>query len=145
MVAHLACRRASHTSRVASGPPIGRRGMCRKHGAPALALFVAVGAAHGAVTEIGEFTGGFIEGFENVLPPNGGGYPGPISIFQGDATFDDSIAHFVQIALSLTSFLTGEDIFPHNGNLMGGSVTGWGLFTFATPVTQFGGYFGTAD
>ena len=63
----------------------------------------------------------------------------------GAASVDDTLAHTVMIAYSLQSGLTGESIYPYNGNLMGGSVTGWFTIDFVTPVVDFGGYFGTAD
>ena len=108
----------------------------------ALAALIA-SSASAAITPIGEFTGDMYEGFESVLPL--GGHPSPIDVFGGQATFDDIIAHSIQIANSLYSFPNDTYIFPYNGNLMGGSVTGWAAFEFDQPVLQFGAYIGTTD
>ena len=95
------------------------------------------------IVEIGEFTGDMFEGFENISSP--GGLPSPIDICDGQATLDDTLAHTIMIANSLYSFPTDEYIYPYNGNLMGGSVTGWAAIEFDTPVTDFGSFIGTAD
>ena len=100
-------------------------------------------SANAAVTPISEFSGDMYEGFENLFPA--GGYPTPLDIFEGQGTFDDIIAHYCQIAFSLYSVPTDTSIYPFNGNLMGGSVTGWAAYEFDQPVVQFGGYIGTAD
>ncbi len=109
----------------------------------AACLLCAATAASAGVTPIPEFTGDMFEGFENLYPP--GGYPAPFDIFEGQGTFDDIIAHYCMIAISLYSVPEDTYIFPYDGNLMGGSVTGWAGFQFDTPVTEFGGYIGTAD
>ncbi len=106
-------------------------------------LLGAVSLGNAAVVEIPEFTGDMFEGFENLYPP--GGYPAPFAIFEGQGTFDDIIAHYCMIAISLYSVPTDTYIYPYSGNLMGGSVTGWAAFEFTTPVMQFGGYIGTTD
>jgi hypothetical protein len=98
---------------------------------------------HANVTPVPEFTGNLWEGFETIGPI--GGYPGPINIYGGQGTFDDTIAHFIQIAVSLYSFPNDTYIFPYDGNIMGGAVTGWATFGFSAPVTDFGSYIGTAD
>jgi len=107
----------------------------------AAAGFASVAGAQ--VTGIGPFTGDGYEGFEGIAPP--GSVPGPVDIFSGDATVNDQFAGILVIASNLVSFVTNEEIFPYNGNLMGLSVTGFTEFTFDTPATDFGGYFGTAD
>lgn len=108
----------------------------------ALAILV-VSTASAAIVPIEEFGGQYFEGFENLNPP--GGYPAPYAICDGHATFDDTYAHVLMIATSLYSFPTNTYIYPYNGNLMGGSVTGYAAFEFATPVRQFGAFIGTAD
>ncbi len=104
---------------------------------------IAVGSASAAVIPIGEFAGDMFEGFEAIGSP--GGYPGPLDIFGGQAAMDDDLAHTVMIAYSLYSGISGEYVYPYNGNLMGGLPTGWGFIEFDTPVVDFGGYIGTAD
>ncbi|MBN2445804.1 MAG: PEP-CTERM sorting domain-containing protein [Phycisphaerae bacterium] len=109
-----------------------------------IALMVfGVASANAGVVAIGEFAGDLYEGFEGIGSP--GGYQSPLGIMGGAATVDDSLAHTIMIAYSLQSGLTGESIYPYNGNLMGGSVTGWFTINFTTPVVDFGGFFGTAD
>jgi hypothetical protein len=108
-----------------------------------LVLAVLAGPVSAGVMPIGEFTGDLYEGFENLGTP--GGYPGPFSIMDGDATFNDVFANMLMIAYSLQSGLTGVSIYPYNGNLMGGSVTGCAVIEFTTPVEKFGGYIGAAD
>ncbi len=100
-------------------------------------------SANAQVTSIGQFTGDVSETFENVAPA--GTVPGPVDIFGGEGTVNDELANILMVALNLVSFVTNEEIFPYNGNLMGGSVTSFTEFTFDEPATQFGGYFGTAD
>ncbi len=100
---------------------------------------VAVASASAAVTPIGEFTGEKFEGFENIYPP--GGYPGPIPIFNGFATMDDTLAHFCVIAYIWSG--QGGEVYPYDGNLFGGTVAGSTLFQFSEPVKQFGGFFTT--
>ncbi|GAB5494969.1 MAG: hypothetical protein Phyf2KO_00490 [Phycisphaerales bacterium] len=107
------------------------------------AVVSLAGSASSQVTGIGPFVGDGFEGFENVAPP--GTVNGPADIFGGDATVVDGFANNLIIALNLVSFVTNEEIFPYNGNLMGMTVTGFAEFEFATPIAEFGGYFGTAD
>lgn len=107
------------------------------------ALLCAVAAANAAVTPIDEFEGQWYEGFENLLPL--GGYPGPLQIMEENVTFGDTIANYFMIANSLYSFPNDGYIFPYNGNLMLGSVTGWAYFSFDVPVSEFGLYIGTVD
>jgi hypothetical protein len=109
----------------------------------AACVLLAVSSAHAGVTPIPEFTGTMFEGFENLGPA--GGYPTPIDVFEGQGAFDDIIAHYCMIAYSLYSVPQDTYIFPYSGALMMGSVTGWAAFQFDTPVTEFGGYIGTAD
>ncbi|MFU8829694.1 MAG: PEP-CTERM sorting domain-containing protein [Phycisphaerales bacterium] len=100
-------------------------------------------AASASVIFIDPFVGDAWEPFELIGPP--GGTPGPAEIFDGQATIYDQLANMLMIANSLHSFPTETTIFPYNGNLMGGAVTGYLAIDFHTPVTEFGGYFGTAD
>ncbi|MBK7406023.1 MAG: hypothetical protein IPJ41_15770 [Phycisphaerales bacterium] len=79
------------------------------------------------------------ETFENVLPP--GGYPGPIDIFGGEASMDDTLAHTVVIAFTWSG--PGGDVLPYDGNLFGGTVAGSTIFTFDNPIADFGGFFTT--
>lgn len=112
--------------------------------AAALALVaIAGGSASAEIDAIDPFKGEAWEFFENLFPP--GGYPGEMTILGGAATINDSLANMMMIATSLYSFLTDQDIFPYNGNLMGGFVSGWGVIEFDTPVLDFGAYIGTAD
>ena len=117
--------------------------MKSRYGAIAAVMLVGVSLASASIIEIGEFTGEMYEGFEAISSPSG--LPSPIDICDGQATLDDTLAHTIMIATSLYSALTDEYIFPYNGNMMGGSVTGWAAFEFDTPVTEFGSYIGTAD
>lgn len=95
------------------------------------------------VTAIGEFTGDGTETFENIASP--GGVPGPVDIFGGAATINDSLANQLVLATVVSSSDTGhENFFPHNGFLMGLVPTGWTTIEFDTPVSQFGGFFGSA-
>lgn len=100
-------------------------------------------SASAALIPIGEFTGDQFEGFESLGSP--GGYPAPYAIMNGQILFDDIYAHTMMIAYSLYSFPTDTYIYPYNGNLMGGSPTGWVTLDFVTPVTEFGGFIGTSD
>lgn len=102
-----------------------------------------VSSAGAQVTGIGPFVGDAYEGFEGIAPP--GSVPGPVPIFGGSATMTDAFAGNVIITTNLISFLTNEEIFPWNGNLMGMAVTGFATFVFDTPATAFGGYIGTVD
>ena len=99
----------------------------------------AVSMASASVVPVGEFTGQMFEGFENVLPP--GGYPGPISLFNGNVTMDDTLAHTCVISYVWQG--PGGVVYPYDGNLFGGTVAGSTLFGFPTPVTDFGGFFTT--
>ncbi len=109
----------------------------------AAALVAHVGAASASITPVGEFVGEAWETFELIGPI--GTTPGPASILNGTATLYDSLANTLMIANSLYSFVTETQILPWNGNLMGGSLTGFMTIEFDIPVVQFGGYFGTAD
>lgn len=109
----------------------------------ALAFASIAGVASASVTTIGPFTGDAWENYETIGPP--GGTNGPAEIFGGEATTYDQNANFLMIATSLFSFISQTEILPYNGNIMGGYVTGQAVIEFDTPVTAFGGYFGTAD
>lgn len=108
-----------------------------------MAIAIGSASASAALVPIGEFTGEMFEGFEAIGAP--GGYPGPMDICGGRAAMDDTLAHTVMIAYSLQSGISGESIYPYNGNLMGGLPTGWGYVEFDTPVVDFGAFIGTAD
>lgn len=102
-------------------------------------VLLVVGTAAAAVTPIGEFSGDMAEGFENIYSP--GAYPGPVPLFNGFATLDDTLAHTIVISYV---WQAGETIvYPYNGNLFSGAVAGSELFTFSTPITDFGGFFTT--
>lgn len=112
----------------------------------AVAVCAAAGLVSGVSAQVvptGPFTGEAYEGFEGIAPP--GSVQGPVDIFGGQGTMTDSFAGNVIITTNLISFLTNEEIFPWNGNLMGMTVTGFADFTFDTPATSFGGYIGTVD
>ena len=108
-----------------------------------VSLLCAPCIAGATIVPVPEFAGEMFEGFEDIYPP--GGYPTPIAVFEGEGTFDDIIAHYCYMAISLYSFPENTYIYPYDGALMCGAVTGWAAFEFSTPVTQFGGYIGTAD
>jgi hypothetical protein len=110
-----------------------------KRVAVAAAMLAGAGVAMADITPIGEFMGDLTEGFENVLPP--GGYAGPIDIFEGNVSMDDTLAHFVVISFIWSG--PGGEVLPYNGNLFSGTVAGSALFTFGTPISDFGGYFTT--
>lgn len=111
---------------------------------PALLAAALASSASAAVTSIDDpFTGQHFETFELIGMP--GSVQGPVPIFDGTATLTDELANSVIAAISLTSFLTEETIFPWNGNFMGGIPTGWAVFEFSQSATDFGGYIGTAD
>lgn len=95
------------------------------------------------VTPIDPFTGEAFETFEAIAPP--GGVPGPVDIFGGQGTANDTLANTLVIAANLISFVTEEEIFAWNGNFMGLYPTGWTTYTFDQPAYSFGGYIGTAD
>jgi len=103
----------------------------------------AVSAANASITETGEFTGDLTETFEAIAAP--GGLPGPVDIFGGAATVNDNLANTLVIATSVASADSDwVSLLPYDGFLMGLVPTGWATFEFDTPVTQFGGYFGSA-
>jgi hypothetical protein len=108
-----------------------------------LAIATIAGAASASVTTIDPFVGEAWELYENIGAP--GGTPGPARIFDDGATTFDQNANFLMIANSLFSFISETQILPYNGNLMGGYVTGQAVIEFDAPVSEFGGYFGTAD
>lgn len=110
----------------------------RRLATAALILALAAGA-YAAVTPIGEFNGDLSEGFEAIYSP--GAYPGPIPIFGGFATLDDNIAHTIVISYVWQG--GGGVVYPYNGNLFSGAVVGTEIFTFSTPIQQFGGFFTT--
>src|SRR5690606_6145 len=91
----------------------------------------------------GPFTGDAFETFEAIAPP--GFVPNPTPIFNGQGTAYDNLANGLQIAFNLFSFITNTEVVAYNGNLMGGAVTGQMVFEFDAPVSDFGGYWNTAD
>ncbi len=105
----------------------------------AVVLALASGSALADVTAVGPFNGDAYETFEGIDLP--GGYPGPLGIFNGAATLDDSLAHTVVIAFSWWG--PAGELFPYAGNLMGGVPAGTAIFQFADPIMRFGGYFNT--
>ncbi len=109
----------------------------------ASAAMAFAAAANAQITPVAEFTGDITETFENLYAP--GAHPAPWDVFGGAAQMRDANAPIMMIAISLQSGITGESIYPYNGNLMGGSVTGWAVIDFDTPVTHFGGFLGTTD
>lgn len=117
--------------------------MVKRYVVAALLVACVAGSSGASIIPIDEFTGDVFEGFEDLGSP--GGVSTPLAIFDGEGTFDDTVAHYGMIAFSLYSALTGDEIVPYDGALMMGSVTGWAKFEFVTPVTEFGGYIGTAD
>ena len=102
-------------------------------------VLLMVGTAGAAINPIGEFTGDMVEGFEGIYSP--GAYPGPIPLFDGFATMDDTLAHTCVIAYVWSG--GGGVLYPYNGNLFGGGVAGGEIIQFSSPVMQFGGFFGT--
>ncbi len=107
------------------------------------AAFAAAGTAHATITSTGPFSGDAFETFEAIASP--GFVNGPIDIFGGQGQGYDTFANGTMIALNLFSFVSNTEVLPYNGNLMGGSVTGVYTFEFETLVSDFGGYFNTAD
>jgi hypothetical protein len=108
-----------------------------------IVLLVAGASNASVVVPITPFTGQYSEGFESLHPV--GGYPTPMTILGGHGTFDDTVAHYCQLAISLWSASTGAYIYPYQGSLMMGSVTGWAAFTTTEPMSQIGFYMGTSD
>lgn len=117
--------------------------MRSKCGLLAACALLGVSLAGAQVVPIGEFQGEVWETYESIGPL--GGKPTPLMILNGEGIFDDTIAHYSMIANSLYSFPTDTYIYPYNGNMMIGAVTGYAAFAFFTPVTHFGTWFGTAD
>ncbi len=105
----------------------------------AMGVVAAAGMALAGVSPTAEFNGTASDGFEAIAPP--GGYSGPLPIFSGAATMNDTITNFNVIALSWSG--PAGQVLPFNGNLMGGTIVGSSMFTFSTPVTAFGGYMTT--
>lgn len=103
-----------------------------------VALVAGAASASADITPVPEFVGERSEFFETGAP---GGYPGPMAIFQGTATMDDSLAHIAVIAFSWSG--PAGSIFPQRGALFGGTVAGATLLEFSTPQRMFGGYFNT--
>lgn len=100
---------------------------------------VCTAPALAGVTATGPFNGQAYETFEGVASP--GGYPGPLAIFGGAATLDDSLSHTVVIAFNW--FGPSGEVLPYAGNLMGGIPAGTAIFNFANPIMAFGGYMNT--
>ncbi len=107
--------------------------------APVLALACAAGLAHADITETGEFFGDAFETFENVATP--GAHPGPLNVFGGGATLDDSVAHTIVIAFNFTG--ASGTVLPLGGNLFGATLAGAAVYDFDTELYRFGGYVNT--
>jgi hypothetical protein len=118
---------------------VGGEGMSFRYLFLAAALVCAASLAWADVITIPEFTGDMTEGFEDVLPP--GGYPGPIDIFRGRVTIDDSLSHTVVITNQWSGPL--GTLTPRAGSWMGGTTAGDTLLQFSTPLTDFGAYMTT--
>lgn len=114
-----------------------------RRGVMAAVLAASAGAAGASVTTTGEFTGDAFETFEAIAGP--GFVPGAVPIFGGQGVAYDNLANGLQIAFNLFSFLTETEVVAYNGNLMGGAVTGQMVFEFDTAVSDFGGFWNTAD
>lgn len=107
----------------------------------AVAAVVAVAGPAGAgVTPIGEFVGEVSEGFEMLQPP--GSYP-DLAILGGAATMKDTLATIAVISYIWQG--PGGTVYPYAGNLFAGTPAGSTLFTFATPIRDFGGYMTTVS
>lgn len=104
-----------------------------------LALAGVTGLAAADVNAIGEFFGESFETFENVATP--GAHPAPLSVFNGTATLDDSLAHTIVIAFNF--FGPAGEVLPLGGNLFGASLAGAAVFEFESELHQFGGYVNT--
>lgn len=103
-----------------------------------LAAAASAATASAGVTAVPEFVGERSEFFETGNP---GTFPGPMPIFQGTATMDDSLAHIAVVAFNW--FGPAGTILPQRGALFGGTVAGATLFEFSTPQRMFGGYMNT--
>lgn len=101
-------------------------------------LAAAATSAAADVTAVPEFIGERSEFFETGNP---GTFPGPMPIFQGTATMDDSLAHIAVVAFNW--FGPAGTILPQRGALFGGTVAGATLFQFSSPQRMFGAYFNT--
>jgi hypothetical protein len=109
----------------------------------AIVLLAAGTASASVFVPVPEFTGQASEGFDSLHPV--GGYPTPMVILDGQGSFDDTIAHYCMLAYSLWSASTGQYIYPHDGSLMMGSVTGWAAFSTTQPMSEIGFWMGTSD
>jgi hypothetical protein len=105
----------------------------------ACAVAAAIGPACAGISAVGEFAGELYETFEGIATP--GGQPGPMPIFGGAGTLNDSLANTVIIAFNWNG--PSGTVLPYNGNLMGGLPAGVAVFEFDTAVTDFGGYINT--
>jgi hypothetical protein len=91
-----------------------------------------------AQTPIGPFTGQFTENFEAgsvIFTPCM-----PVGVFSGTAQMCTPGNSGCHTTGSWGFFCT---IFPHTGTWLFGSAGGYVEWTFSTPATRFGGYFGT--
>ncbi len=101
-------------------------------------VLLAASSAWADITPISHFTGDVSETFETIPFST---YTGPIEVFGGVATMDDTFAHVVVVSWIWTG--PWGEVTPYAGGSMGGSPLGSILFEFAEPIAQFGGYFTT--
>ena len=110
-----------------------------KQTAALLVLAGGAGSVAADVNAIGEFFGDAFETFENVATP--GAHPGPLDVFGGGATLDDSVAHTIVIAFNFVG--PSGEVLPLGGNLFGASLAGGAVYEFDTELHRFGGYVNT--
>ena len=110
----------------------------------AAALATLTGSCLAQISSVGPFTGPYTEGFETQNPPCPPCFFNciPNRLFNNTADLCDTTpggtgAHIT----SGWSFMC--TIFPHGGGRFTGSAGGPYRLTFDTPVSSFGGYFGT--
>ncbi len=101
-------------------------------------VLLAASSAWADITPISHFTGDVSETFETIPFST---YTGPIEVFGGVATMDETFMHMVVVSWTWTG--PGGTVAPYAGGNMGGSPLGSILFEFADPIVQFGGYFTT--
>lgn len=107
-----------------------------------LAALAACGVSFASadVIPIGEFSGDAFETFEGIASP--GSYS-PVPLFNGTGAMTDSLANIGVITFVWSG--PGGAVEAYNGNLFGGTPAGSTLFTFSTPIRQFGGYMTTVS
>lgn len=108
---------------------------------PAIAVAgLFASAASADIVAVGEFTGDYFEGMENISPPQG--HTGGFGIFNNQAHVNDALTNQPWV----TTNLNGPDgtILPYDGNFMGLAPTGWVTIDFDAPISSFGGFFSTS-